>query len=486
MATNRDPNNPPYNSQESAGIRYHLQRPVLFERVWRYADGQQEPVPAKFFHDPYRPLNSSENNPPTNSTPYNEDFRRFQDRYISFNPDSGTWEFSANQEGQPYTIYLPVSEQAFSVQPIPTPAPESDEEEDDSPVASSSQTPRPQTPPSSSGRANTPNSPTPFNPPPPTNPTPAAPVPTTQTNMANNTAIAKIELKTKFDGSADRVREIVKHCEWKFALDPNFTTNFQKSVYLLSCCEGGTAGPWAVEYSDNREEAVGNGVAVETVWKWETVKKAFQDYFLPRSQISSAIAAMTTLKQTGTVKEYVAKFRSLASQSGQPVAANENYFIKGLNKGLGYKVVAQDPNGRDTYEKLYALTERLDEAFQMMPKEDRREQGSRKPYQRPSARYQSRGKGNWRQEIRKVEEEDVTIGKLTPEKRKKCIEEGRCFSCREVGHMASECPNRDRFQKNIRRTETDGNAADRIRSILKDLDDSARKEAMEALEGQGF
>lgn len=35
---------------------------------------------------------------------------------------------------------------------------------------------------------------------------------------------------------------------------------------------------------------------------------------------------MSTLKQTGTVKEYVAKFRALALYSEQSVAANKTYF----------------------------------------------------------------------------------------------------------------------------------------------------------------
>ena len=34
----------------------------------------------------------------------------------------------------------------------------------------------------------------------------------------------------------------------------------------------------------------------------------------------------------------------------------------------------------------------------------------------------------------------VTLKKLTPAERKQCIKEGRCFRCREKGHMSSKCP----------------------------------------------
>lgn len=205
------------------------------------------------------------------------------------------------------------------------------------------------------------------------------------------------------------------------------------------------------------------GAKQEDVYAWTKVKKAFADYFLPRSQVSSAIAAMNVLKQTGTVKEYVAKFRSLASQLGQPVAANETYFIKGLNKGLQYKIVAQDPNGRDTYEKLYALTERLDEAYQMLPKEERHESASRKSYQRSPARYQNRGKKNY----------GTSIGRLNPEQRRQYLGEGRCFECGEHGHIAAECSKNE--QKPTSRVG-------QIRAIMQGLEGEDRAEAKRVIE----
>jgi hypothetical protein len=34
----------------------------------------------------------------------------------------------------------------------------------------------------------------------------------------------------------------------------------------------------------------------------------------------------------------------------------------------------------------------------------------------------------------------IELKKLTPAERKQCIKEGRCFRCRQKGHMASKCP----------------------------------------------
>jgi hypothetical protein len=55
----------------------------------------------------------------------------------------------------------------------------------------------------------------------------------------------------------------------------------------------------------------------------------------------------------------------------------------------------------------------------------------------------------------------VTLSKLTPTERAKCIKEGRCFRCRKTGHNATNCnPSRNPPPKfiprtqNIRSTET--------------------------------
>ena len=50
----------------------------------------------------------------------------------------------------------------------------------------------------------------------------------------------------------------------------------------------------------------------------------------------------------------------------------------------------------------------------------------------------------------------ITLSKLTPAERAKCIREGKCFHCRLPGHNASQCK-KDRTPRpqNIRTTETD-------------------------------
>ena len=50
----------------------------------------------------------------------------------------------------------------------------------------------------------------------------------------------------------------------------------------------------------------------------------------------------------------------------------------------------------------------------------------------------------------------ITLSKLTPTERAKCIREGKCFRCRLPGHNTSQCK-KDKFPcpQNIRTAETD-------------------------------
>ena len=56
----------------------------------------------------------------------------------------------------------------------------------------------------------------------------------------------------------------------------------------------------------------------------------------------------------------------------------------------------------------------------------------------------------------------VCLCKLTPDERKKMIEEGQCFTCREKGHLLSQCPKKE--QGRTGRAMTKGN----LRTVKED------------------
>ena len=49
------------------------------------------------------------------------------------------------------------------------------------------------------------------------------------------------------------------------------------------------------------------------------------------------------------------------------------------------------------------------------------------------------------------------LAKLTDDERTRLAKEGRCFRCRNKGHRAFECPNKQGNSQNIRSTQTNEN-----------------------------
>ena len=39
-----------------------------------------------------------------------------------------------------------------------------------------------------------------------------------------------------------------------------------------------------------------------------------------------------------------------------------------------------------------------------------------------------------------MELDNLRVGKLTPTEKEKCLQEGRCFRCRQPGHVGASCP----------------------------------------------
>ena len=115
-----------------------------------------------------------------------------------------------------------------------------------------------------------------------------------------------------------------------------------------------------------------------------------------------------------SVAQYIAEFATSQAQAGildDQVAFVKLDFLRGLPGALSLKVQNIDPDNIQTCTKLYAAAQRLDEAYKALNPFTRR---SNSPRQK--------------------------IAKLTPEERKRLFSEGRCYFCREQGHIATSCP----------------------------------------------
>ena len=99
----------------------------------------------------------------------------------------------------------------------------------------------------------------------------------------------------------------------------------------------------------------------------------------------------------------------------------QDYFFKGLNQGIVTKILSHSDQPKDM-EGYYTMAINLDIQYQHIQRYRDKltdQEGKKKNFFRKSGKQ---------------------LRKLTNEERDKLRKEGRCFRCRETGHMANECP----------------------------------------------
>ena len=73
---------------------------------------------------------------------------------------------------------------------------------------------------------------------------------------------------------------------------------------------------------------------------------------------------------------------------------------------------------------------------------------------------------------------NVRLGPLTDEERKKLSAKGRCFRCRQQGHMSRNCPKKHQGQASQSNTgQTEVKTKGRITEIVDDRDDASEAES---------
>ena len=185
---------------------------------------------------------------------------------------------------------------------------------------------------------------------------------------------------------------------------------------------------------------------------WPDFKEKLRAAFKPVNTAETARDRLATLKQMGPVRSYATLFRNTALEiPGITDDEKKDRFIRGLKFRTQEDVRMRAP---DSFEQAVQLAERFDT---LVHRNKFRDGGgpSRRPnysssYMGPAdmelgaifrpdhKRPQQRSNGNYKQ-----------LAKLTPELRQRLIKEGKCFFCREPGHMAQQCPRRqERSQPN--------------------------------------
>ena len=258
------------------------------------------------------------------------------------------------------------------------------------------------------------------------------------------------EIGTKpnpFNGDRKQTTNFLTMCKGYLDLNDTVYTNDKSKIYfILFLCTEGPALAWATEFMNTAITIVPPAQAAPGIGTFDDFITAFEKEFSDIDPTTSAISELNHLRQTGTLAEYITAFRPIVARSKiTTFAVLRNYFLKGLNGGL-HRSIAAAPTQPTTMAALYQLAESINNAYlefrEIRGQNQKVDGGLGKKAQ--SNKSEARG-GQTR------------LAKLTDDERTRLAKEGRCFRCRNKGHRAFECPNKQGNSQNIRSTQTNEN-----------------------------
>lgn len=212
----------------------------------------------------------------------------------------------------------------------------------------------------------------------------------------------------------------------------------------------GPAALWWKQHLDATE----NNLAAR-IDDWETFAKALVARFQTVNATAVARDRLSHLRQIGRVRDFVNHFQRVCSEiPGITEDEMMDRFCRGLKRSIRQQVEALKAVHEDkmTIIKLFNLAERLDAAEASTAYHSRT---WTPPAPRDSSQDSSKRSGF---SGGVSEDSDVVMSlnamnnktsrsKLTDQERKQLMQDGRCFYCKEKGHLAARCPNKN--QKNF-------------------------------------
>ena len=264
-----------------------------------------------------------------------------------------------------------------------------------------------------------------------------------------------------------RAKLFLRLCKGYIEANPDmFTTDKVKINYILSQLQEGPAGYWAQAKSTQAERT---GL-------WGTYNDFLDEFtmaFISNNQESEATDKLINIKQESTVTAYNSEFRSLAEEAGViEFRFLSRFYLRGLRDDLSAEVVRRKPTAT-TMQTLYdrALEAEADYAFQ---KAIHIKQIRTAPFRNFNRQFQNRQP--WRNNYQGRNFNQNRFQRLSNEERNRFMQEGRCFICKQVGHISRNCPNRSKTNiRSIQEDEqpttggTEESPVDKVKQMMQEL-----------------
>ena len=118
---------------------------------------------------------------------------------------------------------------------------------------------------------------------------------------------------TAYDSTPEKLNTFLLQCKTQFEFNEDAFKDVKKRIrFLLSKCEGGTAGPWAATWATDSYITFTSAATND----WPTFRQLVKEHFLPEDVTAATIARMKQLITSTGVTQYVADFASLQSLAG--------------------------------------------------------------------------------------------------------------------------------------------------------------------------
>ena len=254
---------------------------------------------------------------------------------------------------------------------------------------------------------------------------------------------------------------------------------YSRVLMALSYMKGDKIWDWRRAAAKQLDDDVDDGIPENDERHWENFKKTFQDCFTDTTKKQDAYLKLKNLRMQGDdLDTYISQHRLLVQKAGWNIAGDgaRDIFGEGLKLGLKLAILQNREELPETLEdwKKAAINEQKKWAWVKHAKEGEttRREKWKGALKKKGTTTKARDPNAMDVDAAKVNNANsyTRLPRLTDEERERLRAEGRCFRCREQGHVSQGCPNfpPTKTNKNYQvRPQT------RVTEIVDDRDDAS-------------
>lgn len=239
----------------------------------------------------------------------------------------------------------------------------------------------------------------------------------------------RVSLPDKFDGTRSKFRGFVNQIRLITVLQPERYPTEESRVGLVGTLLTGQALSWFAPLFEKRSPILNN---------FETFLEAFAEAFGEHDKARWATTKIRSLRQgTHSVSVYASDFRQLACDINWDEEALMSQFYWGLRDDVKDLLLSL-PDPRTLNEAISQAVKCDNRLFQR-----RQDQRSRQHTVRHAPTISASSLSS-HSEVEDMQIDAVRVKPLTPEEKKRRLDEGLCLYCGGEGHRAGNCPKKQK------------------------------------------